>query len=46
MWFCMELGFEPGEGMLMNFFDNVDHNQSDSLVSKQEMFVNLKKLKN
>ena len=45
MWFSVELGFEPGEGMLMNFFDNADPNQG-SLISKQEMFVNLKKLKN
>ena len=44
-WFIQQLGYEPGQGALMNFFDNFDPKQGN-FISREQMFVNLKKLKN
>ena len=44
-WFNQQLGYEPGEGVYMNFFDNVDPSHGN-LISREEMFANLKKLRN
>ena len=40
-----KLGFEPGDGMLMNFFDDADPSRGN-FISREEMFANLKKLRN
>ena len=39
------LGYAPGEGILTNFFDETSP-PDEYLVTKAEMFINLKKLKN
>ena len=44
-WFNQQLGYEPGEGMYMNFFDDADPSRGN-FISREEMFANLKKLRN